>query len=222
MEIEPKQARIPDSPSGALCLDFANTAEWHASEHPQERLTSYAELLAWARRRGILDEKETRALTQAAAAKPREAARALERAIELREAFFRMFSRLAHGRPAGQADLDLVNRGLAASLAHAKLRPASDGFTWSWEDPRSSLESVLWPVAQSAAELLTSERLARVGECQDDRGCGWLFIDTSRNHTRRWCSMGDCGNRAKARRHHQRALETTMPDRGRQTAGAST
>jgi predicted RNA-binding Zn ribbon-like protein len=218
---EPKQARIQESPSGALCLDFANTAEWHASEHPQERLTSYKELLAWAKRRGMAKEGDLQVLAQEAAANPREAARALERAIELREALYRVFSRLAHGRPAAQADLNLVNRGLAESLAHARLRPATNGFTWSWENPRSSLDSVLWPVMQSAAEVLTSEGLARVGECQDDRGCGWLFIDTSRNHTRRWCSMGDCGNRAKARRHHQRALETPLPDRGRQSSSAS-
>ncbi|MCX6026505.1 MAG: CGNR zinc finger domain-containing protein [Chloroflexi bacterium] len=63
---------------------------------------------------------------------------------------------------------------------------------------------VLWPVMRSAAELLTSDLASRVGQCQDDRGCGWLFIDTSRNHTRRWCAMGDCGNRAKARRHYLR------------------
>ncbi len=216
MEIAPKQAGIATSPSGALCLDFANTAEWHASEHPQERLTSYGELLAWAKRRGIVDEREVRALTHEAATQPRVAARALGQALEVREALYRVFTCLAHGTPAEQGDLDLVNRGLAASLVHAKLQPASDGFTWSWDDPRSSLESVLWPVMQSAAELLTSERLARVGQCQDDRGCGWLFIDTSRNHTRRWCSMGDCGNRAKARRHHQRALETLSLVGGKQ------
>jgi predicted RNA-binding Zn ribbon-like protein len=64
---------------------------------------------------------------------------------------------------------------------------------------------MLWPVARSAADLLTSaEELARVGQCADDRGCGWLFFDTSRNHSRRWCAMKDCGNRAKARRHYRR------------------
>jgi predicted RNA-binding Zn ribbon-like protein len=220
VETEPKQAGISSSPSGALCLDFANTAEWHASEHPQERLTSYSELIAWAKRRGIVDEKEARAIDQEAAAQPRAAARALGRALELREALYRVFSRLAHGMSAEQADLELVNQALAASLAHARLRAAHNGFTWGWEDPRSSLESVLWPVMHSAGELLTSERLAHVGQCQDDRGCGWLFIDTSRNHTRRWCSMGDCGNRAKARRHHQRAQKTLVPARGKPSARA--
>ena len=63
---------------------------------------------------------------------------------------------------------------------------------------------MLWPIVESAAELLTSERRSRIGQCADDRGCGWLFLDATKNRSRRWCAMGDCGNRAKARRHYLR------------------
>ena len=79
----------------------------------------------------------------------------------------------------------------------------ADSFTWEWTGDEAALDRMLWPVVGSAADLLTSEDLDRVGECQGD-GCGWLFIDMSRNHSRRWCDMGDCGNRAKARRHYRR------------------
>jgi len=202
--IEPKPAEDPGSPAGALCLDFANTAEWHASNDPQERLTGYAELLAWAKRRGVLGQKDVRALSLEAARRPQEAVRVVRRAVELREAIYQVFSSLAHAKPAPHAALDLLNAGLAESLGQARLRAGPAGFTWGWAESPGALDRLLWPVTRSAAELLTSELASRVGQCQDDRGCGWLFIDTSRNHTRRWCAMGDCGNRAKARRHYQR------------------
>jgi predicted RNA-binding Zn ribbon-like protein len=218
--IKPKVTENPLSPAGALCLDFANTAEWHASDHPQEHLTSYTELLAWAKRHGLFDEKVLRSLSQEAARRPQEAARVLRRAIELREALYQVLSRVARGQPAPRAALERVNEGVAESLSHSRLQPGPNGFAWSWPDEAAALERVLWPVMHSAADLLTSDRLARVGVCQDDRGCGWLFVDTSRNHTRRWCAMGDCGNRAKARRHHQRALESHLEAAGKRPAGA--
>ncbi|OGO48475.1 MAG: hypothetical protein A2Z30_05445 [Chloroflexi bacterium RBG_16_64_43] len=204
VRIEPKPAKNPGSLAGALCLDFANTAEWHASDHPRERLTGYAELLAWAKRRGVLGEKEIRALSLEAGRRPQEAVRVLRRAVELREAIYRVFSNLAHAKPAPRSALDLLNAELAESLGQARLRAGPAGFTWGWAESPGALERVLWPVMRSAADLLTSDLASRVGQCQDDRGCGWLFIDTSRNHTRRWCAMDDCGNRAKARRHYQR------------------
>jgi predicted RNA-binding Zn ribbon-like protein len=206
--IEPKPAENPGSLAGALCLDFANTAEWHASDHPQERLTGYAELLAWAKRKSILGEKEARALEDEAGRRPQEAARVLRRAVELREAIYQIFSRLAHAKPAPRTALELLNAGLAGSLGQARLRAGPAGFTWGWADRPGALDRALWPVMRSAAELLTSDLASRVGQCQDDRGCGWLFIDTSRNHTRRWCAMDDCGNRAKARRHYQRTQKS--------------
>jgi predicted RNA-binding Zn ribbon-like protein len=216
--IEPKPAENPASPAGALCLDFANTAEWHASAHPEEQLTSYPELLAWAKRRGILRDEDARALAVEAVRRPQQATRVLRRAVELREAIYQVFSSLAHGRPAPRAALKLVNAGLAQSLGQARLRVGPTGFVWGWADSPGALDRLLWPVMRSAAELLTSDLVSRVGECQDDRGCGWLFIDTSRNHSRRWCTMGDCGNRAKARRHYQRAQKVRAGSAHVQTA----
>jgi predicted RNA-binding Zn ribbon-like protein len=61
------------------------------------------------------------------------------------------------------------------------------------------LELPLWILARSAADLLTSEQHAYVRQCASEE-CTWLFIDRSKNHSRRWCDMGDCGNREKARR----------------------
>ncbi|MCA9894213.1 MAG: CGNR zinc finger domain-containing protein [Anaerolineae bacterium] len=66
---------------------------------------------------------------------------------------------------------------------------------------------MIWPVIHDAANLLTGNSLNRVGQCANVRDCGWLFLDTSRSGKRRWCSMETCGNRAKAKRHYQRANE---------------
>jgi predicted RNA-binding Zn ribbon-like protein len=85
------------------------------------------------------------------------------------------------------------------------VRRAEGGFRWGWDEESDSLTKVLWPVAKAAADLLTSEghALKRLHQCAAS-DCGWLFIDMSRNHSRRWCDMSNCGNVAKARRHYHR------------------
>ncbi len=191
---------------GELCLDFANTADWHASDAPVELLIDYDALLAWSRATEILDERRAEWLAGEAARRPEEAAAMLRRAITLREAIYRLFARLAAGDTPGPDDLATINAELAAALPHRQVAH-DDGprFSWVWED--GGLGCPLWPVVLSAAALLTSDDLGRVRQCAG-HPCGWLFVDTSRNHSRRWCSMGSCGNRAKARRHYQRARST--------------
>jgi predicted RNA-binding Zn ribbon-like protein len=187
-----------------LCLEFANTANWHASEHPVEELNSYADLVAWARRVGLLSEDEAQIQLEKVAHRPADGAVILEKAIELREVMYRIFSAVADGRPVEAADISLLNQWLKQAQGRLQVVVTDGGFSWQWDDQGTSLEQVLWPIVQSAAELLVSEDLARVKECADDRGCGWLFVDTSRNQSRRWCSMESCGNRAKVRRHRRK------------------
>ena len=93
-------------------------------------------------------------------------------------------------------------------MSHLQLAIYPQGFQWEWTEVENTFDRVAWAVARSAGELMTSDRLVRVRECADDRGCGYLFIDTSRNHSRRWCSMETCGNRAKASRSYKRRRET--------------
>ena len=95
---------------------------------------------------------------------------------------------------------------LEQAPARDALSARDGGFAWAAGAPGTPLRRPLWPVLWSAADLLTSDRLARVRSCGDPR-CGWLFLDTSRNRSRRWCDMADCGNRAKARRHYARRVE---------------
>jgi predicted RNA-binding Zn ribbon-like protein len=189
--------------SGKLCLEFANAADWRTGDHPEERLNDYKKLVSWAKEVGMVTETETQQLLRAASRRPNEVVAVMERTISLRTALYRIFSALAGGEAPDAADLVTLNKVLSVALSRLQLISTADGFDWEWADSEVALDQILWPVAQSAAELLTSAELIRVGRCAD-HSCGWLFMDMSRNRSRRWCDMGDCGNRAKARRHYER------------------
>jgi len=193
--------------AGELCLDFANTADWHASRNPRETLIRYPDLVAWSRRAGMLTDIEARRLLRIANQRPADGERVRTRAIALREALYRIFHSLArHERPR-PGDVRILNDALAEAQRRLCVIPAGNNFTWSWRSGEAELDRMLWPIACSAAGLLTSADAIRVGQCADDRGCGWLFLDTSKNRSRRWCAMGDCGNRAKAHRHFLRCRD---------------
>ncbi len=192
-----------DFDADLLPLDYANTVEWHASEEPEEKLTSYRDLVGWSWAAGVLEQGVTEILLEQAAKQPEEGERTLARAIEVREAIYEIFSALAAGQDPPEEAIETFNRAFAKAMAHARVEPQGDGYGWGWSG-EGQLDQMLWPVLLGAAELLTSGDLDRVGECADDRGCGYLFFDSSRNRSRRWCNMESCGNRAKAQRHYSR------------------
>jgi len=198
-----------DFEAGALCLDFANTVAWHASEQPEDRLDSYLDLVRWGEGAGILTPGRAAKLRQVAREEAGAAAATFAEAVRLREALYRIFAAVADEDEVAGADLDLLNDHLARALSHLKVVPAAPAFSWAWQERSHDLHQILWPVARSAANLLTGDRdtLDRVGQCADDRGCGYLFVDSSRNRSRRWCSMESCGNRAKVHRHYLRQRE---------------
>ncbi|NIM59322.1 MAG: hypothetical protein GTO16_10320 [Candidatus Aminicenantes bacterium] len=187
-----------------LCLDFANTAPWHASEHPKEKLKTYNDLVKWALQSEILSEKEAQELISEAEREPSRAEDVLKRAIELREAIYHVFSDVSIGNLPAEKDMTVINLNLSKTMAQSRLVHTKDGFIWSTSKEKGELDCMLDPVVRSAAELLTSDGLERVKECADDRGCGYLFMDKSRNRSRRWCDMMECGNRAKAKRFYRK------------------
>ena len=193
-----------DFNAGDLSLNFANTKEWHGSQNPVENLKSYADLVTWGMQAGLVSPEAADRLNQGAADHPHETSDMYEFAIQLREAIYRIFSYNYAGKPISDADLSLLNSAACQAMSHLQLE--SKDKTFHWQLPSTLLDGnlILWPVARAAAELLTSDRAARVRECEDNRGCGYLFIDQTKNHSRRWCSMESCGNRAKARRHYSR------------------
>ncbi|MDP9265918.1 MAG: CGNR zinc finger domain-containing protein [Chloroflexota bacterium] len=187
---------------GALCLDFTNTVGG-SRERPREDLNGFGDLVKWGRQAGVLDGATARALVRRADAAPAEAAKALRRAISLREAIHRVFVGQGKGERPPQADVELIRRWDVDALEHSRLVAKDDGYEREWAQAPPAFDRVAWMVARDAVELLTSAELARVRECASET-CAWLFLDTSRNRSRRWCDMRSCGNRAKVRRHYQR------------------
>jgi predicted RNA-binding Zn ribbon-like protein len=193
---------------GAPALDFVNTTSRRGSDAPAERLHAYADLVTWCVRKELFGRSEAERLRREAAERPEAATAVLARAIALREALYRIFSAIAAGREPAPVDVDLLNGILTEGIGRRKLRPGTNSFCWAWAEAPDGLDWMLWPIAYSAAEVLTSAQIERVKEC-DDEGCDWLFLDVSRNRSRRWCDMKDCGNRAKARRHYHKRREGT-------------
>jgi predicted RNA-binding Zn ribbon-like protein len=188
----------PELVGGALCVDFANTVGYRGRPSaPQDRLNHYSDLVHWSFHAGALTDARRRQLLRAEKQRPDSAARVLGEAIELREALARLL--LGERR---EEDLASVNRLLARAPSRTRLVRTAEGWDWATTGGEP-LEEPLWPVLWSGTDLLTSEQRRWVRACGDAE-CSWLFLDTSRGHRRRWCSMETCGNRAKARRHYAR------------------
>jgi predicted RNA-binding Zn ribbon-like protein len=190
---------------GALCLDFVNTVDDRPTAEPKERLNAYSELLAWAAQAGAIAPRRARALAGEAGRRPREAQAVLERARAGREALFEVLSAAAHRRRFPGPALRTLEAAMAQALGHRRLVAPGPGpeVRWVWAEDEAALDSVVWPVFGSAAELLTTTTLERVRQCAA-AACDWLFLDRSKNGSRRWCDMSVCGNRDKVRRHRQR------------------
>jgi predicted RNA-binding Zn ribbon-like protein len=189
---------------GVVCLDFVNTVGSRLTDRSREYLRSYEDLLEWSRQAGLLALEEAEGLSRQATLDPEGAQKTLARALALREEIHRLISAHIAGESQDENDPSALNRELSIALSHLRVMPADGAYVWGWDrsgdDGGALLDSPLWPVAQSAAELLTSPKLNRVKLCAGE-GCGWVFLDESRNNSRRWCDSRDCGNRERVRRH---------------------
>ena len=186
-----------------LCLAFANTLHNHGSAEAQDDLADYAGLADWMRQEAVTKTSESKQLVEEASRHPRAAATVFRQAVALRQAIYRIFSAGIKRRAPEVTDLAVFNSALGEALFHSRIVERSGSFAWEWDRSKRPLNWILWPVIHSAAELLTSDRLTRLRECAGV-DCTWLFLDRSKNGTRRWCDMKGCGNRAKSRRHYQR------------------
>lgn len=187
---------------GPLCLNFTNTAHGRGTPEHTDNLVDYVALIAWCKHAQAVDAGEAERLLTVAERHPRAAEAVRRRAIELRERLHRCFVALKRGRKPEANDLVGINEELSHALPHARLKPEADGFAWAWDD-EPALDRMLWPIVRSASQLLTAPELPRVKQCAGS-GCSWLFLDTSKNGSRRWCEMEVCGSRAKARAYYAR------------------
>jgi predicted RNA-binding Zn ribbon-like protein len=186
---------------GLACLDFINSLDWRASEEPVEYLRSFQDLLQWSVQTRILTPAQSGSLARLGSAASRAAA--LRRAVAFREASHRIVELVRSRRLPGPADVRLIESTINKARTRLSLVHEKETFRWTFADEEANLDLPLFKLALSLEELLTSPDLRLVRQC-GGRGCGWLFLDSTKNHSRRWCSMDGCGNRAKARRFYDR------------------
>ena len=182
---------------GNLALDFLNTRTGPPGGPTEDDvLGDYGNLVAWARHVGSLSDREAGRLRRRGQRDQAGARATFDRTIRLRDALDDVFRARARARRPRAASIAALRTAEAEALARAALVPAGDSFVWSWSDDRS-LARPLGPVIHAAIELLTAGPLDRVKVCA---GCQFLFVDESKNRSRRWCSMEDCGSAEKVRR----------------------
>lgn len=190
------------APRNGLCLDFANTLAFRGTT-PQESLHSLADLAQWCATSGAVLAGEVQAIAPWMQRHPGPAAAIFREAIAIREMIYRVFHAVAVGGAPSDEDVALLNRALKDAPARASLQRSGAAFGWRAAKARLSAAALLAPVLWSVGDLLTAPQLKQVRECANSE-CLWLFLDDSKNRTRRWCSMQVCGNRAKAHRHYIR------------------
>lgn len=189
--------------AGEPCLDFINTLDNRpVPERKLELLPDYPSFALWAEQAGLISRQKRQRLCDQAEADPSQAQSVLGWAIELRECLYRIFDDVVREQKTAKADLDLLAHFLGQSYRAVKFRSTAGRYEIDWQDG-AELASLLWPIVRSASNLLTSPDLKLVRECGVE-SCRWLFVDRSKNHSRRWCDMKICGNRTKARKFYSR------------------
>jgi predicted RNA-binding Zn ribbon-like protein len=203
---------------GQPSLDFVNTVgAWvtdpgnksrrdYKDAVVREKLMNYADLAAWSRYAGLLTEKDVKQLLRTAEKQPGAASAVIKRGLKLRETLYRLFKCIVENWRPDPEDIERLNEELSIARGRQSLVSTGNKLEWKWDDSGEALDRVLWPLVLSGAELLSSGDLSRLRQCSGEE-CGWLFLDTSRNRSRQWCEMRDCGNLAKVRRFRRRQAE---------------
>jgi predicted RNA-binding Zn ribbon-like protein len=187
-----------------LVVDFVNTVDWRTDpEHFVEKFASFDDFIRWSQTHDVISEAMARKLSRHGREQPRVAGLFLDRVRSVRDAIYGVLSAVAAGRQASEDDLLIIDGETAGFADRVRLKQTGDGFAWEWDGEEDSFDRVLWPVVQSATELLASDMLARIRECEGP-GCGWILLDQTKNGSKRWCEMKTCGNRAKVRRFYER------------------
>lgn len=185
---------------GHAVLDFMNTCGGAGKVRDKERLIDWAAAVEWAAANGVLDDRDGRVLQVVRSLEGRRAAAALKELVALREAAHAVFSAIAGGESPSEGGRSSLESHIRQALQHANLRmEAGMPARWVVDPDRAGSALIQHRLAIAASELLTQPVLSNVRECC---ACSWLFLDVSRNKSRRWCSMATCGNRVKAQRHY--------------------
>ena len=181
-----------------VALDFVNTLDDRfAPEGPRELLANYPDLLRLCREAGLLAPAEAARLSALPVASQNGA---LREAIGLREMVARMCYGWLDGKSPSAEDRQSFQQWAVRCMQRRQLRWRDGRLAWEWKPIHGEADAPVLLIAQAAVDLLTRGEQPRLRRCASET-CRWLFLDTSKNRTRRWCDMKTCGNREKARRY---------------------
>jgi predicted RNA-binding Zn ribbon-like protein len=170
----------PELVGGHPALDLVNTVAWRLDVRRRvDRIADPANLRKWLTASGLGPSDHV----------------THDQLVHCREAAYAVLHPLAVGAEPAAADLAVLRELVEDAVCTASLVSARP-LTWRVVGTVDQVRLSVW-------RLFEDEDLSRLRQCDDD-DCGWLFLDRSRNGSRRWCSSADCGNRARARRHYQR------------------
>jgi predicted RNA-binding Zn ribbon-like protein len=194
----PIQDRPFELIAGHPLLDFVNTLDWRFREEgPEELLPSFGDLLRFSAQSGLLTAKQIRQIVRTTTESA--AADALVACRELREAAADVLYAAVDDRHPAASQIKTLDRFFKEAREHQRMAWSGSRLLWEWPASECGAALPFWMLSLSAARLLTSDDMGRLRACEKP-DCRWLFLDTSKNHTRRWCDMKICGNRMKARR----------------------
>lgn len=179
-----------------------NTLDDRHTPQPKELLKTYIDLARFGEDTGVLRPTQVNTLFERSYTNQDGAQESLLRGRELRETIHDVFWAVINRRPLPPAALANLNSFARAAAWHMQVVPVKNGFVWAF-DNLLDFDTVLWPIARAAADLLASNQLDYVRACSS-KACEWFFLDTSKNHHRRWCDMKRCGNRSKVSRFYAR------------------
>lgn len=186
---------------GWLCLDFINTVHDYTEDDPFDYLNSYANLLDWSEKVELLESSERKELESYALKNQEQADNTLVYLIEVREVLYEFFFAIAQNKIPDEDAQANFNTILAETMSHLQLKVVQPTDVQPQWKQRNNLKYPLHPIVKSAYDLLTSKLLERVKKCGS---CGWLFLDQSKNKSRKWCSMETCGSNVKAKRYYHK------------------
>jgi len=201
MQVSPYISKLP-SLGGDLSLDFVNTVHDRHEEPLRNLLQNYLDLVVWVYSADAITNSQKERLLNKGRENQTKANQVYKDALQLREALYDFVATMINRGDISPVNLQMINQWLSRAFSNLELTQLSGHFVLNWNAENFELESVLWPIIRAFSDLVVSEDRKRIKQCGN---CGYLFVDNSKNKSRRWCSMEICGNRVKARRYAKKS-----------------
>ena len=186
---------------GVVCFDFVNTIPDRVDGTNRDHLKNFNDLIYWAMKAKILEPSAVNALEKAGEQNQKKSRDFFAEAIALRTLIYAIFHPISKQQKVKPVHLAEFNALTTTYFSFLELTTTKEGFAQQWSFAPNHFYSITAPILKSAHALLLSEKLSRVKECPN---CGWLFLDTTKNGKRRWCSMEDCGSTVKSLEYYYR------------------